>query len=513
MKRLLFLLLIALSCADMQAQSCANLSNHYIPEQFIIDGFNSTAVCDLIISEYGFYGYENITNLNGLSELTFVGGNLEIDGNVSLYTLNGLENLDTIMGNLEITGNYSLQSLSGLNNLKYVGGNVVIGRTGVTNFEGLNSLNYIGGDFKVGDFLPNRNLTNFAGLENLTYIGGTLDVDDSPDLNNLEGLESLISIGGSVNLNDNDDLINLNGLENLTSIGGELKLSNNNILTDISALESLSFIGEKLFFYGNHSLTNLNGLENLNSVTEISVFQHNNLNDVSGLENVDDTGILFLSLSSNPNLSVCNEVSICNYLQSGGTATIGNNAPGCNSPAEVEDSCIFLPVEISTPLQARLQNQTALLTWRTETETHNAGFEIQRSQDGIQWERIGWQTGQGTTTTPHAYVYTDESPLSGTSYYRLKQVDFDGNFAYSNIADLYYGRNTPINVYPNPVRDILYINTERPVQQALIFDTTGKQINIQMTNNKIDVSTLNGGIYTLKITIGDSVFYEKVLIK
>jgi len=92
-------------------------------------------------------------------------------------------------------------------------------------------------------------------------------------------------------------------------------------------------------------------------------------------------------------------------------------------------------------------------------------------------------------------------------------VDFDGNFAYSPIADLYYERNTPISIYPNPVRNILYINTEHPVQQVLVFDTTGKTINAQMINNTIDVSTLAKGIYTLKITIGDGVFYEKFLVK
>jgi len=184
-----------------------------------------------------------------------------------------------------------------------------------------------------------------------------------------------------------------------------------------------------------------------------------------------------------------------------------------NTVRSIMVSDLPLPVEMTDPLSVRLDNQTAVLKWRTVTETNSVGFEVQRSKDGTQWERIGWQAGQGDTSTPHAYTYTDKNPLSGTSYYRLKQVDFDGNFTYSNIADLYYERDAPISVYPNPVRDILYINTEHSINQTLIFDTTGKSINAQMTNNSIDVSTFPKGIYTLKMTIGDSVSYQKILIK
>ena len=171
-----------------------------------------------------------------------------------------------------------------------------------------------------------------------------------------------------------------------------------------------------------------------------------------------------------------------------------------------------LPIEITAPLRVRLQNKTALLEWRTATETNNAGFEIQRSQDGMTWEKIAWQDGQGTTTTTHRYTHRDIAPLFGTSYYRLRQVDFDGAFTYSNVVSLRY-RRTQVSVYPNPVKDKLYIQTdEQAIEHVLIFDVTGRQITAALTDDTIDVSGFSKGIYTVKITVKGEDFYEKILV-
>ncbi len=246
-------------------------------------------------------------------------------------------------------------------------------------------------------------------------------------------------------------------------------------------------------------------------VNRLTISNSNVLNSLAGLENIPSIGCR-LVITDNPQLSICNIPAVCSYLENGGEATISNNAGGCNNETEAIQDC-FLPVEMSTPLQARLQNQTAILTWRTETETNNTGFEIQKSRDGIQWERIGWQAGQGSTYTPHAYTYIDENPFSNTSYYRLKQVDFDGNSAYSNIATLEYNRPT-VNIFPNPVKDKLYINTdEQTIDNVLIFDTMGRQINAQLTGNIIDVSSLAEGLYTIKVIINDEYFYEKIVVE
>gem|GEM_PF-998669 len=474
---------------------------------------------DLNIYNNNYYAFV----LAGLENLTFVGGDLNIGGNSNLYGLGGLENLNTVNGRLNINGNQSLTSLDDLTGLTTIGDLKITSNQALSVCNVPIICNYLANN---GSYEISNNSVGCSSVEvvselcsstpplcppggvgvtseaelygifslypNCTEIAGDLyvNIDNIYDFANFNALNQITAIDGNVTL-IGIGVYQLTGLSNLTSIGGDLKIDH----TDMQSLE---------------------GLENLTSIDGSLIITNNyGLEDITGIGNIDYTSINDMEIHGNNNLTVCNVSNICDYLGNSGTATINNNSnysAGCNSYSEVTQSC-FLPVEISTPLQARLQNQTALLTWRTETETHNAGFEIQRSQDGIQWQRIGWQAGQGTTTTPHAYTYTDENPLSGTSYYRLKQVDFDGNFSYSNIADLHYERNTPINIYPNPVREILHINTELPVQQILIFDTTGKSISPQMTNNAIDVSTLPEGIYTLKITIGDGVFYEKILVK
>ena len=255
----------------------------------------------------------------------------------------------------------------------------------------------------------------------------------------------------------------------------------------------------------------LTPLHVINSVERLSIINNNALNNLIGLENIISVACE-LTIVNNPQLSTCNVFSICDYLENGGIATISGNADGCNNDMEVIQSC-FLPVEMSIPLQVRLQNQVAILTWQTETETNNVGFEIQKSKDGIEWERAGWQVGQGNTYMAQAYTYVDENPFSKTSYYRLKQVDFDGKFTYSNIVNLEYVR-PHINIYPNPVKDKLYINiNEQMIDQVLIFDTMGKQINTQVISNTIDVSLLPKGLYTVKVIIGRQYFYKKIVVE
>jgi len=255
----------------------------------------------------------------------------------------------------------------------------------------------------------------------------------------------------------------------------------------------------------------LTPLNVISSVERLSIINNNALNNLIGLENIISIACE-LTIVNNPQLNTCNVFGICDYLENGGVATISDNADGCNNDMEVIQSC-FLPVEMSLPLQVRLQDQVVILTWQTETETNNTGFEIQKSKDGIEWERVGWQVGQGNTYTPHTYTYLDENPFSNTSYYRLKQVDFGGKFSYSNITSLEYIR-PHINIYPNPAKDKLYINVnEQIIDKILVFDTMGKQIKTQLISNEIDVSLLSKGLYTVKVIIGGQYFCEKIVVE
>jgi len=214
-------------------------------------------------------------------------------------------------------------------------------------------------------------------------------------------------------------------------------------------------------------------------------------------------------------LSNCTTEMICNYLIAGGTYYLANNASGCSD--WVYQNCIGLPVEMATPLRIRLQNQTTILTWHTETETNNSGFEIQRSKDGINWEKIGWQAGQGTTTTSHTYTHRDTKPFFGTSYYRLKQVDFDGQFEYSNIVSLRYDKSEGITVYPLPAKDFVVFDVPNiaTADEIILHDTAGREIIRQAfpQDKRIAVSHLNNGVYIYRIFCEGKMYSGKIIVE
>ncbi len=142
-----------------------------------------------------------------------------------------------------------------------------------------------------------------------------------------------------------------------------------------------------------------------------------------------------------------------------------------------------LPVEF-LGFEGKEEASSIKLSWSTATELNNDHFEVERSTDGVQFEGIGKVDGNGTTNEVSSYSFVDTKPTSGTSFYRLRQVDYDGQFDYSKTIQL-----TPewfdaqVSVYPNPVRpgeeftiDMRgLISTESPISIQLM-DLSGAVI-------------------------------------
>lgn len=174
-----------------------------------------------------------------------------------------------------------------------------------------------------------------------------------------------------------------------------------------------------------------------------------------------------------------------------------------NSDIVTSSSCVVvLPVELIF-FNAQLQDQTSLLTWQTVSEENNRGFEIERSANGIGFEKIGFVKGNGTTVEVTNYNLIDESPINGMSYYRLKQMDFDGQFEYSKTVIVEYQiRSTEYRIYPNPVQDELTITNTENVKNIVIYNALGqllRQFTINNSQLSIHVSDLPKGIYILKV--------------
>jgi len=172
------------------------------------------------------------------------------------------------------------------------------------------------------------------------------------------------------------------------------------------------------------------------------------------------------------------------------------------------DDTYLLPVEL-TFFRGKSLGTTNLLEWQTASEKNNAYFEIERSTDGRSFEKIGEVEGNGTTLEISNYQFIDENP-SAINYYRLRQVDFDGQFEYSSLITIANKiEHKDISIYPNPFYDYLNIEyTSETTENAIISisDITGRIIQKQNIttvkgNNQLslDLSNLPKGSFLLHI--------------
>ncbi|MBK8706464.1 MAG: hypothetical protein IPN33_24790 [Saprospiraceae bacterium] len=117
------------------------------------------------------------------------------------------------------------------------------------------------------------------------------------------------------------------------------------------------------------------------------------------------------------------------------------------------------------------------MEWATATETDNAYFTIERSKDGRQFEAIAQVPGAGNSTIPLDYALTDENPLKGHSYYRLRQTDYNGDVSFSNLESVFMNQTASgdIHYFPNPVSGILQIYTTEGAQLRLL-NAFGQQV-------------------------------------
>jgi hypothetical protein len=167
-----------------------------------------------------------------------------------------------------------------------------------------------------------------------------------------------------------------------------------------------------------------------------------------------------------------------------------------------------------------------ILELQTATETNNSGFEIQRRK-AWEWERIGFINGNGTTTEQHHYSFTDQFVPPGKYQYRLKQIDFDGTFEYSNIIEIEVGMPAEFSLeqnYPNPFNPATKISWQLPVASDVtlkIFNTVGEKIATLVDNEFRDAGThsslfivnssLPSGVYLYTLQAGAFVETKKMI--
>ena len=138
-----------------------------------------------------------------------------------------------------------------------------------------------------------------------------------------------------------------------------------------------------------------------------------------------------------------------------------------------------IPVELIS-FAASLIGTDVHLNWSTATELNNSGFEIHRfTTNKDEWNKIGFVAGHGTTTKQQHYSFVDESVSSGKYQYRLKQIDYDGTFEYSDIVEVEVSLPTEFSLeqnYPNPFNPsttIQYAVSKRQFVTLKVYDVLG----------------------------------------
>jgi hypothetical protein len=139
--------------------------------------------------------------------------------------------------------------------------------------------------------------------------------------------------------------------------------------------------------------------------------------------------------------------------ESGGAPSAYLNYPACQP-----NNLSVLPVELLN-FEVKKFGQSVVLNWTTATELNNDFFRVMRSRNAVEWDLLGIIPGSGNSNVPISYEYVDKAPLSGTNYYRLHQVDFDGTTTYLPIADVdFMESDLQVIVFPNPINDQLTIS-------------------------------------------------------
>jgi hypothetical protein len=184
-----------------------------------------------------------------------------------------------------------------------------------------------------------------------------------------------------------------------------------------------------------------------------------------------------------------------------------------------------VPVEL-TSFSAVTQNNGVNLNWTTATETNNSGFAVERKQGNTNWNNVAFVNGNGTTSSEKKYSYFDGNLTPGKYLYRLKQIDFDGSFEYSNIVEVTFEAPSKFELsqnYPNPFNPSTTISYSLPKVGHVslkVYNALAQEVAVLVNgikeagNHKIDfnASNLNSGIYFYKLEAGDITQVKKMTL-
>jgi hypothetical protein len=176
-----------------------------------------------------------------------------------------------------------------------------------------------------------------------------------------------------------------------------------------------------------------------------------------------------------------------------------------------------LPIELLSFSATKAEGNKVRLHWSTASELNNDFFTVERSQQGSEWEELTKVYGAGNSSSIQRYQAVDYRALSGTSYYRLKQTDFDGTFSYSDPVSVSFDADQDVMIFPNPAKDWLNVEgSQSELEDIRIFNSLGQDLSGSILVKyesqerlRIDVAGLKVGLYLLQTKSGTHKFYKE----
>ena len=206
----------------------------------------------------------------------------------------------------------------------------------------------------------------------------------------------------------------------------------------------------------------------------------------------------------------------------GGASDIGGNIYAFTGVTAITNNVRFTLGTINstqTPLPVELLafdaipvEKTVELNWSTASEINNDFFTLERSSDIKNWIELALVPGAGNSGIVQNYRMVDDNPLSGISYYRLKQTDFDGSQEYLGIraVDMKNDQQYDVLIFPNPTSDKLNIVPNEKEFTIEIFNMKGQKVLSENNSIELDISNLSNGLYLIRVQTSNSKEFNRI---
>jgi hypothetical protein len=197
--------------------------------------------------------------------------------------------------------------------------------------------------------------------------------------------------------------------------------------------------------------------------------------------------------------------------------TLTINGPGIPNQTITMNNTVALPVTL-VDFTAQNINARATISWKTASEKNSAYFVVERSVDGTKWDAVKRIESAKNSSTVQSYTTTDDQPVTGMAFYRLKQVDVDGQSFLSTIQVLNFKPAVMITLYPNPATTEFTLEGDNMDNAEItVMDCMGKtlSLNSHVEGSKITYQTagLENGIYFVSVNVNGAVEKQKFTVR